>query len=413
MQRIVLSLMLRLKNSLFYVLANVLVALSPGASHLAFAGPGSARRLCRHIAAEGISRLLVVTDRPLRELGIVDEALRGFADSGVELAFYDGVKPDPDFDQVAEGAVILREHDCEAVLAIGGGSSIDCAKVIAACARSSEDPRRWIGLGKVKHEVLPIFAIPTTAGTGSEATMGAVISDPLSHEKGVITGRPLSVSATALDASLQLGMPPAITAATGMDALTHAIETWICRWNRGTARDDARRAIRMIFEALPRAYANGDDLDARETMATAAWYAGIAINQVNVGSVHAIAHQLGAKYGIPHGLANAMVLPHVLDYCAVEAEAGLAELADLIGAGAGMASSAQKARAFIDAVVALRDGVGIAATTDRIRPEDLDELVALSVKEAVAYFPPKLLTPDGARRILTAISSADSSVPSG
>jgi alcohol dehydrogenase class IV len=397
--------MLKLKNLLFYVLANILVGLGPGSSYLAFAGPGSARRLCGHIRSDGIRRLLVVTDKPLRELGIVDQALEGFAGSDVDIAFYDGVTPDPDFDQVARGTEVLRQHNSEAVLAIGGGSSIDCAKVIAACANSSDDPRSWIGLGKVKHEVLPIFAIPTTAGTGSEATMGAVISDPVTHEKGVITGRPLGVAATALDASLQLGLPPAITAATGMDALTHAVETYICRWNRGTCRDDARRAIRMIFEALPRAYARGDDLDARETMVTAAWYAGIAINQVNVGSVHAIAHQLGAKYGIPHGLANAMVLPHVLEYCGSEAESGLAELADLIGVGEEKTSASGKARAFIDAVVALRDSVGIAATSEVIRREDFDRLVELSVNEAVGYFPPKLLTPAGAREILSKLAA--------
>jgi alcohol dehydrogenase class IV len=392
--------MLKLRNTLFYILANLLVRFSPGTSYLAYAGPGSSQRLCAHIRNQGIRRLLVVTDRPLRELGIVDTALEGLAGSDIELAFYDGVEPDPDFDQVAAGTALLREHGSEAVLAIGGGSSIDCAKVVAACARSDADPRSWIGLGKVKHEVLPIYAIPTTAGTGSEATMGAVISDPLTHEKGVISGRSMSVAACALDASLQLGLPPAITAATGMDALTHAVEAYICRWDRGTRRENAERAIRMIFAKLPRAYTHGDDLDAREAMSLAAWYAGIAINQVNVGTVHAIAHQLGGRYKIPHGLANAMVLPHVLDYCLAEAEGPLAELANLIGAGQPGDSRAARARAFIEAVVELRDTVAIPATCDRLREDDFDDLIRLAVNEGVGYFPPKLLTPEGARSIL-------------
>ncbi len=396
--------MLKLKNALFYLLANLIVTFSPGASYLAFAGPGSARQLCAHIRHSGIRRLLVVTDKPLRELGLVDQALEGMDGMDIDIAFYDGVQPDPDFDQVAEGTRILREHGSEAVLAIGGGSSIDCAKVVAACATSDEDPRNWIGLGKVKHDVLPIFAIPTTAGTGSEATMGAVISDPVTHEKGVISGRQVGLAAAALDASLQLGMPPAITAATGMDALTHAIEAYICRWDRGTRKENAERAIRMIFEYLPRAYADGQDADAREAMALAAWYAGIAINQVNVGTVHAIAHQLGGKYKIPHGLANSLVLPHVLEYCRVEAEGSLAELAELIGVGADAPSSAGKAQAFIDAVVQLRDTVGIPATSDKVQEADFDYLTELAVNEAVGYFPPKLLTPEGARSILAKVA---------
>jgi alcohol dehydrogenase class IV len=396
--------MLRLKNAVFYFLANVLVALSPPAIYLAFAGPGSTRRLAAHMRSQGLRRVLVVTDKPLRDLGIVDRALEGFAEASFELTFYDGVQPDPDFDQVAAGTALLRAGDCDAVLAIGGGSCIDCAKVVAACAGSDEDPRNWIGLGKVKHEVLPIFAIPTTAGTGSEATMGAVISDPVTHEKGVITGRSLAVEATALDASLQLALPAPITAATGMDALTHAIESCICRWRRGTAREHGERAVRMIFEFLPRAYAQPDDLDAREGMVLAAWYAGIAINQVNVGSVHAIAHQLGAKYRIPHGLANAMVLPHVLAYCQEEATPELAALADLIGVGEARHTDADKARAFIDAVIELRDAVGIEGTSSLVREEDFDALVDLSVREAVTYFPPKLLTPDGARGILARVA---------
>ncbi|MEM1191594.1 MAG: iron-containing alcohol dehydrogenase [Pseudomonadota bacterium] len=397
--------MLKLKNTLFFILANIVVGLSAGAScYLAFAGPGSARRLGAHIGGEGIKRLLVVTDTALRELGLVDRALEGLADSDVDIEFYDGVSPDPDFDQVAQGTQILRTHRSEAILAIGGGSSIDCAKVIAACANSDDDPRRWIGLGKVKHEVLPIFAIPTTAGTGSEATMGAVISEPTTHEKGVITGRTLAVSATALDPSLQLGMPKPITAATGMDALTHAVEAYICRWDRGTCREDAKRAIRMIFAALPRAYEAGEDLDARETMALAAWYAGIAINQVNVGTVHAIAHNLGAKYGIPHGVANAMVLPYVLEYCFTEAAPALAELAELIDVCNAAANTTEKAQAFVDAVVALRDSVGISPTSELVRTEDFDDLATAAVKEAVMYFPPKLLTPDGARRILSQVA---------
>ena len=198
----------KLKNTLLFFLARVLTTFSPGVSYMAFAGPGSSRQLCEHIRRSGIRRLLVVTDKPLRELGLVDKALEGFADSDVDIAFYDGVLPDPTFGQVAEGTAILKAHGSEAVLAVGGGSSIDCGKLIACCALTDEDPKEWVGFGKVKHEVVPIYVIPTTAGTGSEATMGAVISDTETHEKSVLSGVSMAVSATALDAELQLGSGP-------------------------------------------------------------------------------------------------------------------------------------------------------------------------------------------------------------
>lgn len=393
----------KIKNSLLFFLAKVLTTFSPGVSYLAFAGAGSSRQLCAHIRRSGIRRLLVVTDRPLRDLGIVDKALEGLADSEVDIAFYDGVLPDPTFGQVAEGTAILKAHGSEAVLAIGGGSSIDCGKLIACCGLTDEDPKEWVGFGKVKHEILPIYVIPTTAGTGSEATMGAVISDTETHEKSVLSGSSMVVSATALDAELQLGLPPHITAATGMDALTHAVEAYISRWDRGTRKEHAERAVRLIFANLERVYQQGDDLEAREAMVLAAYYAGIAINQVNVGNVHAIAHQLGGKYSIPHGLANALVLPHVLDWCAEEAAEPLAELADLVGVGHGGSVTA-RARAFIHAVVALSDSVGIPRTSDKIRAEDYDYLINLAVAEGTGYFCPKLLDEEGARRVLEQIT---------
>lgn len=393
-----------IKNALFLMLAKALTALSPGSSYLTFAGAGASAQLCAHIRRSGFKRVFVVTDKPLRELGIVDRALAGFADSDIELAFYDGVEPDPTFEQGRKGTELLHQHHADAVLAIGGGSAIDCAKLIAASSTSDEDPRSWIGLGKVKHDVLPIFAIPTTAGTGSEATMGAVISDAVTHEKGVISGGVLGPSATALDPDLQLGLPPAITAATGMDALTHAIEAYICRWDRGSSKEFALKAIPLIFDNLPRAYENGDDADAREAMALAAYYAGIAINQVNVGNVHAIAHQLGGKYGIPHGLANALVLPPMLEFMLDEATPALARLAALVSVGESTQSEREQAQAFIAAVRQLRGAVGISATSEKIRDEDFDYLTSLAVAEAVGYFSPRLLDAAGAREVLGKIS---------
>ena len=233
--------------------------------------------------------------------------------------------------------------------------------------------------------------------------MGAVISDAATHEKGVISGATLLPSATALDPDLIVGLPAHITAATGMDALTHGIEAYIGVWERGTRLEDARIAVKLVFENLAAAYHDGSNLAARDGMAMGAYYAGLAINQVNVGNVHAIAHQLGGKYGIPHGLANALVLPHVLDFCHEEAEQRLAELAVLVGAGNAGEDPGQLAHKFIQAVRDLRTEVGIADHSEKIKREDFDYITRLAIAEGAGYPVPRLLDRESVVAILTSI----------
>ena len=394
----------KIKHSLYLKLISFMVNFAPSARHTAFAGSGSSRQLCNHIVRTGVKKVLVVTDKPLRELGVADQAIAGLLASDVDIVYYDGVLPDPTFEQVAGGVVVAKAHGSEAILAIGGGSSIDAAKIIAASATSDESPTEWVGFGKLKHEVLKLYAIPTTSGTGSEATMGAVISDAVSHEKSIISGGTLLPAAVALDPDLIVGLPPHITAATGMDALTHAIEAYIGVWERGTRLEDARIGVKLVFENLAAAYHHGNNLDAREGMSMGAYYAGLAINQVNVGNVHAIAHQLGGKYGIPHGLANALVLPHVLDFCHDEAQQRLAELAVLVGAGSAGDDESQLAHKFIKAVRDLRTEVGIPDHSDRIKREDYDYLTNLAVAEGCGYAVPRLLDRESVITILTHIT---------
>jgi alcohol dehydrogenase class IV len=394
----------RVIHWLYLQLVKFMVNFSPSARHTAFAGSGSSAQLCQHILRSGVRKLLVVTDKPLRDLGVVDRALVAFDGSDIDLAYYDGVLPDPTYDQVAAGVAVARSHGSEAILAVGGGSSIDAAKIIAASATSDENPADWVGFGKVKHDVLTLFAIPTTSGTGSEATMGAVISDSQTHEKGVISGGTLLPQAVALDPDLIAGLPPHITAATGMDALTHAIEAYIGVWERGTRLQDARMAAKLIFDHLPAAYHDGSNLEARAALAMGAYYAGLAINQVNVGNVHAIAHQLGGRYGIPHGLANALVLPHVLEFCHDEAQERLAELAVLVGAGREGEGASQLAHAFIRAVRDLRTEVGIPDHSELIRREDYDYLADMAVAEGAGYPVPRLLDKESVKAILTQVT---------
>ena len=380
-----------LRHKLYLTMLRVMTPFMPGSTHVAFVGGGCTRSLCQHIATLNPKKVLVVTDKPLRDLGLADRAVAGLVDAGVACAWYDGVQPDPTYKELGEGLAILKAEGCDVVLAVGGGSVMDCAKIIAACATSDEDPHQWEGLGKLKHDPLPIYAIPTTAGTGSEGTVAAVIKDADTKMKSVMSGPGLLPRATALDASLMQGLPPHITAATGMDALTHAIEAYIGVWDRGSRLADARSSVKLVFDHLPTAYHDGANLEAREGMALAAYYGGMAINQAFVGSVHAIAHQIGGLYGIPHGLANALVLPHVLEYCRVEAEDRLAELAVLIGAGEEGESAAQLSHKFITAVKDLRTEVGIPDHSDLIRREDHEQLATQAVAECREYPVPRLL----------------------
>lgn len=391
-------------HALLLKVMTVLVRFSKPVRHNAFIGSGSSRQLCEHIVRTGVRKVLVITDKPLRDLGVVDRATAALREAGLDVAVYDGVLPDPTFDQVTAGAALARTHGSEVLLAIGGGSSMDAAKVIAAAATSTASPAGWVGMGKIKHQVLKLYAIPTTSGTGSEATMGAVISDSTTHEKSIIMGESLLPTAVALDADLMLGLPPHITAATGMDALTHGIEAYIGVWERGTRLEDARVAIKLIFDHLPTAYREGTNVAARSAMAMAAYYGGLAINQVNVGNVHAIAHQLGGKYGIPHGLANALVLPHILEYCREEAQQRLAELAVLIGAGTAGEGDAALSHKFIQAVRNLSTAVGIPNHMEVIKREDFAALSRAAVKEGFAYPVPRLLDDQSVRTILGAIS---------
>ena len=381
-------------------LLRFLVDFTPPVHYMAFSGAGSADQLCGHIFRAGKTRVLVVTDKELCNLGIVEKAISGLRSRGVDVVLYEGVLPDPTFEQVLEGADIMRSHGSDAVLGVGGGSCMDAAKIIAAAATSDEDPRQWVGFNKIKHDVPQIFCIPTTSGTGAETTMGGVIKNSERREKTIISDACLMPAAAALDPDLSMDLPPAITAATGMDALTHAIEAYISLWDRGTSKSSSAAAIDLIYKYLPIACIDGANAEARESMSLAAYYAGMAINQVNVGNVHAIAHQLGGRYGIPHGIANAMVLPHVLEFCCDEAEVALADLGRLLGLGDSDSADAELARNFIVSVSDLRNKVGIPPQSELIKIEDHSALAESAVKEGAGYPVRKLLDKKTAMHIL-------------
>jgi alcohol dehydrogenase class IV len=344
-----------------------------------------------------------VTDKALKELGLAERALAGLIDAGVNLHWYAGVDPDPTFAHVVEGSKVLRSAGCTAVVAVGGGSSMDAAKIIACTRSSDESPDKWVGLNKTPEDIVPIYAVPTTSGTGSEATMGAVIKDPAEKLKHIIVAEGLLPQAVALDPELLLGLPAPVTAATGIDALTHGIEAYICIWDRGTRKENGRLAVQGVFRWLERAVQNPGDIESRQGMAVAAYHAGIAINQVGVGNVHAIAHQLGARFGIPHGQANALVLPHVLKACLAEAETALAELA-VVTQVSDAASPAARAQAFVEAVTDLIAKVGIADTDPRIQSAEWTAVAHAAMDESDGYVSPRLLSKAEMMEILERIT---------
>lgn len=366
---------------------------------LTFCGEGSTEQLVAHIVRSGHKKILLVTDKPLVELGLAGRVADAVQSRGAEVAIYDGVLPDPTIAVVAGALACYQQQNCDAVVALGGGSSIDTAKTVAAAATNGGiEP--VMGLFKVKTAPAPLFAVPTTAGTGSEASWFAVISDTDTHQKTGIGAPVLLPKATALDPSLMAGLPKSITAATGMDALTHAIETFIAPAANEEVRSLSLPAAQMVFSNLREVYESGGNLAARESMAIASYYAGISLNISAVGYVHAIAHQLGAKYGTPHGLANAIVLPHVLDLNIEAAGTQLAELADVIGVSAVNDSEREKAEKLVAAVRELNDALDIPTTLQALLPADIPDLVKEAATEARTYSVPTILGRDQVASIL-------------
>ncbi len=350
-----------------------------------FVGPGSVRELCESVGHQGLTRVLIVTDETLVQLGIVDRVTKALDDVGVASSVYAGVKPDPTDEQVEAGYAQYGFSRCDGVVAVGGGSPIDAAKMIAAMATNGGKLHKLEGKLRVRQPPAPLFAIPTTAGTGSEVTIAAVVSDTESHTKKFFLDPKLLPQMTALDPSLMTGLPGPITAATGMDALTHAIESYVSKTATPQTKAWATTAVRLVFAHLPSAFSRGDDLEARKGMALASYYAGLAFTRTSVGYVHAIAHNVGAFYGTPHGLANAIALPHVLDYSLEAATPQLAELAKVIGLSA--AGEAQRAQRFVDAVRELMVTVEIPATLDALQSSDIPAIAKRACAEAFLDYP--------------------------
>jgi len=345
-------------------------------------GPGSSLKLCEMIAANGVKKLLIVTDAMLVKIGLLEAMQQKLTELGVHWVVYDGVQPDPSIAQIEAGLEMLRREGSQAILAVGGGSSIDAAKVIAARATNNKPIAKMAGLFRVWRSILPLYAVPTTAGTGSEITIAAVVSDPAEQRKFAIMDPRLLPTAAALDGSLMKGLPPPITAATGMDALTHAVEAYISRNAMADTDREALEATRLIVQNLPKVMADGTDEEARQNMSLASYKAGVAFTKAGVGYVHAIAHNFGARYHVPHGLANAIIMPYVLDFSKPACAQRLADLAKAGGLGKGGESPEQLADAFIAWIREKNQQFGIPTTVEKLKREDIPAIATAALKEA-------------------------------
>ncbi len=347
-----------------------------------FSGPGASLELCRAIAKTGVKKVLIVTDEMLPKLGLIAPLEEELKKSGLEVVVFDGIQPDPTIVLIEQGLEVLKSNDCDSILAVGGGSSMDAAKIIAARATNNKPVSKMAGLFRVFRGILPLYAIPTTAGTGSEVTIAAVVSDPEAQRKFAVIDLKLVPQMAALDASLMTGLPAHITSATGMDALTHAIEAYIS--NNALKRTDEKAiaATKLIMKYLPTAVENGSDLEARQNMALASYYAGFAFTQAGVGYVHAISHNFGALYHTPHGLGNAIVLPYVLEYSKSNCMERLAELAVHCDMKKGNENIQQLAENFIDRIREMNAAFGIPTKLDALQAVDIPKIADAALKEA-------------------------------
>jgi len=384
----------------------VIINVVPAPRPIVLLGSGSALRLCDTINHVGARRVLVVTDAILLKLGMVAPLVQRLAELNIEAQVFSEVMPDPTLAVVEQGLTMLHATRCDAVLAVGGGSSIDAAKVIALAASNHKTPQQLIGILKGRQPSLPLFVVPTTAGTGSEVTAGAVISDAITHQKNLVIDPKVVPLATAIDPTIMQGMPPHITADTGVDALTHALEAWMSEFANAETDYYASAAIRMVLQHLPTAYQNGKDLMAREALGLAAHYAGLAINQAALGYVHGFAHQLGAFYGVPHGRANALVLPHILAFNQKASEARLAELARRLGLVADGTANTVAAMQLIAQIKQLLATLNIPTSLPSLQEADFAEITEKAFTEVHGtYAVPRYMTAAQARQILTAIKN--------
>ncbi len=338
----------------------------------------------------GLFRALIVTDAPLVALGMTTQIQSMLAQNDIGSVIYSGTHPNPTVSNVMDGLELLKKNNCDCVVSLGGGSPHDCAKGIALLATNGGQINDYEGVDRSAKPQLPMIAINTTAGTASEMTRFCIITDEQRHIKMAIVDKHVTPLLSVNDPSLMKGMPKSLTAATGMDALTHAIEAYVSTAANPITDACALQAITMVHHWLPKAVDDGNNAEAREAMAYAQFLAGMAFNNASLGYVHAMAHQLGGFYDLPHGVCNAILLPHVQAYNARAAAGRLSDCAAAMGIDVTLMDHKQGAQAAIDAIRLLARRVNIPAGLKDlyVREEDISTLATNALKDACALTNP-------------------------
>ncbi|EAV0571147.1 L-threonine dehydrogenase [Salmonella enterica subsp. arizonae serovar 6,7:g,z51:-] len=359
-------------------------------------GADSLKDAMSTMAEYGFRRTLIVTDAMLAKLGMADDIQKALQERDIFSVIYDGTQPNPTTSNVAAGLKLLKENGCDSVISLGGGSPHDCAKGIALVASNGGDIRDYEGVDRSAKPQLPMIAINTTAGTASEMTRFCIITDEERHIKMAIVDKHVTPLLSVNDSSLMVGMPKSLTAATGMDALTHAIEAYVSVAATPITDACALKAVTMIAENLIVAVEEGSNVQAREAMAYAQFLAGMAFNNASLGYVHAMAHQLGGFYNLPHGVCNAVLLPHVQVFNSQVVAARLRDCAAAMGVDVSGMSEAEGAQACVAAIRQLSQKVNIPAGLRElnVKEEDIPVLATNALKDACGLTNPIQATHD-------------------
>jgi alcohol dehydrogenase len=354
-------------------------------------GIGSAKQVGQKAKELGAAKVLVVTGETVQKIGYAEQIAGYIREENISVAFFSGVDPNPTDKNVEEGVALLKSEGCNVIVAIGGGSSLDCAKAIALVGANGGTIHEYAGIDQSKHPMIPLITVNTTAGTASEMTRIAVITDTNSSQKMIIVDKHITPTVSINDPILTEKLSPELTAGTGMDALTHAVEAYVSILTTPVTDACALQAIRLVGQNLPQAVENGSNMEARQNMTYAQFLAGMAFNNALLGYVHAIAHQLGGIYNLPHGLCNAILLPHVVKFNLDSKPERFADIAVALGEdikGLPILEAAAKA---VVAISALSAKVGIPRGLSEIgvKEEDIPMLAELAMKDACSLFNPK------------------------
>lgn len=358
-----------------------------------FMGAGCVKVVGERCNILGGKKALIVTDSFLRNMegGAVELTVKSLEEAGIEVVYYDGVEPNPKDTNVAEGLKIYKDNGCDMIVTVGGGSSHDCGKGIGIVATHEGDLYQYAGIETLTNALPPIVSVNTTAGTASEVTRHCVITNTKTKVKYVIVSWRNLPLVSFNDPELMVKKPAGLTAATGMDALTHAIEAYVSKDANPVTDAAAIQAIKLISNNLRQAVALGENLVARENMAYGSLLAGMAFNNANLGYVHAMAHQLGGLYDMPHGVANAMLLPHVERYNLIANPQKFADIAEFMGENINGLSVMEAAEKAIDAMFRLSTDIGIPSSLKEmgIKEEDFAYMAEMALKDGNAFSNPR------------------------